>query len=358
MIHAFIFAELGASGGLPLWRSRQGAQPVILVLDVPLGICVSFPQGVRRVCCTSPIAFASPPGKTSGAKRKMQAPAFDMEALQQMLRQQTETLQASQKQSMDRLESRSIKRMEGLERSILERFKLVDDRLAQQDAKIDNLAKENASLVDRIGMLEKRESSTAVPSRSEPEKNLNTVVLGGWPKDTKREVIVVEAKTVVDRLGLGGRLEQAFWSPGVRSSVALATFSLQQGETADDLRSRMVHVVTAIGWAKLSGPSLPPGKTYWCTISKPREERLRSSHASKVRLLHSLDQDILLAETEYASGTAWYKDTLIASAVRQMPAAAVAGRTPGSWLAASVLANLAAVDEQKVRAAWEACFGN
>ena len=128
------------------------------------------------------------PSETGGSKRKMQPPAFDVEALQHLLRQQTEGLQASQQQSIDGLESRSIKRLEGLERSILERFKLVDDRLLQQDAKIDNLAKENASLVDRVGVLEKRESSTALPSRSEPEKNLNTVVLGGWPRDTKREV--------------------------------------------------------------------------------------------------------------------------------------------------------------------------
>ena len=183
-------------------------------------------------------------------------------------------------------------------------------------------------------------------------------MLGGWAKDTRREVIVKEAAQLVEVLGLQSRLEEPFWSPGVRSSVALTSFRLQPGEKADQLRARMVHIVMNISGAKRTVPSTP-SKMHWSTISKPREERLRSAHASKVRrLLHVLGIGVAEADTEYASGTVWWKDSCIASVTRRMPSGAAHGKVPGSWVALGVLANVLSKEVAEVEAAWEDCFTN
>ena len=301
---------------------------------------------------------ATGPGRP---KRKMQT-GVDVEALQRMFQQQTASLQLSQKQQLqsaiEGMESRSIKRLDGLERALLERMQKQEDRMNEQDVKIDRMSRDQAALLDRVAELEKR-GSTAGDSTATSEKKLNTVVLGGWPKDTKRDVIVKEAADLVHRLGLQDRLEESFWSPGVRSSVALSSFHLQPGETADQLRARMVHVVLAISGTKMQVASAAVGKTHWATISKPREERLRSSHASKVRrLLHVLGVGVTEADTEYASGTVWWKDACIASVTRRMPPDAVAGKVPGSWLALRALAGALSKEVAVVEAAWEECFAS
>ena len=280
----------------------------------------------------------------AGQKRKQQsspAPALDMAALRDMFQAQTLALQKSQdaqlKSAIEGLEARSQKRLDGLERSLLDKFRVLDDKLAKTDAAVEDLTKQNAALSDRISLLEKGGVSSAHTTAT--DKKLNTVVLGGWPRDTKREVIVADAKQIVERLGLQGRLEQPFWCPGVRGSVALSNFVQMPGEDADGLRARMIHVVTAISGAKLAvDPGQQTSKLYWCTLSKPRQERLRSSHASKVRrLMYALKLDMGKVETEYASGTVWLMDKCISSATRPS--------SPDGVL-------------DEVRSSWEACFSN
>ena len=116
----------------------------------------------------------------------------------------------------------------------------------------------------------------------------------------------------------------------------------------------MIHVVMTISGAKISVTNEQDSKLHWCTLSKPRQERLRSSHASKVRrLLYSLDQDMGCVETEYASGTVWLKDCCISSATRPAPARSMQGRS-----SVDEVARLASVDKETVKTAWEACFAN
>ena len=62
------------------------------------------------------------------------------------------------------------------------------------------------------------------------------------------------------------------------------------------------------------------------------------------------------ADTEYASGTVWWKDACIASVTRRMPPDAVPGKVPGSWLALRALAVMLSKDTAVVEAAWEECF--
>ena len=104
----------------------------------------------------------------------------------------------------------------------------VDERLAKAEDRMDLLHKENKILTERIAALEQRGPSTA--DTTVLDRKMNTVVLGGWPRDTKKEDIVEGARKIVERLGLQGRLEQPFWSPGSGAPLHLATSPCSGGK--------------------------------------------------------------------------------------------------------------------------------
>ena len=78
------------------------------------------------------------------------------------------------------------------------------------------------------------------------------------------------------------------------------------------------------------------GKYLWANLSKPKEERDRSSHASKLKRLimeisGGMDPGM---ELEYPAGSAWLPSGLFGSATRPMPSGTTTanGRSVGTWV--------------------------
>ena len=111
----------------------------------------------------------------------------------------------------------------------------------------------------------------------------------------------------------------------------------REGEQPVDTRGRMqkiVNTVKTINQAKIQEHNIEEGKTMWSSYSKSPQERQRAAHASKVRKLFHVLAPALVPqlETEYATGSVWLGNTMLASSTRPK------GKVTPSWVVISLVA--------------------
>ena len=150
------------------------------------------------------------------------------------------------------------------------------------------------------------------------ERRKHTLVVGGWPKDSRRKVILKDPSEALQALRLTDRIDQEPFTTGARRSVALMPMPRRPGESESDHRNRMFGIVqTFVGSEVLT----KEGKKLWCTFSKTPEQRLISSHAGLIKRViagfREIDEDLL--DFEYKTGTVWSEGGMIGSSCLPCP---------------------------------------
>ena len=200
----------------------------------------------------------------------------------------------------------------GLEAKCEDRFQLMDKR---QDS-MEERAKQVDARLDRLeGLLR---AGVGDADATLDSKRRYTLVIGGWNQDTQKRVILGEIEEAVKRLDIGALLDSAPFTTGARRSVALVYFDPRRGEADSERRSRMHEVLQAITRAKAVTSH---GKRMWVSFSKSKQERDISGHCGWVkRSLASFGQGVVdRLDVDYASGTSWYGDFMVASSSRNPP---------------------------------------
>ena len=193
-----------------------------------------------------------------------------------------------------------------------DRFSAIDKTLENHERKFETLTKSIQDLQRRQGDHDASSSTTAsATSRSEDRQ---TVVVGGWPRDTRRQQILSKLSSVISDLDLTNLLDRDAFVTGARRSFALIPFSQRRHESKEDCRERMHSVIGRIMRAKITLPS--QDRPIWAAVSKPPAERARAQHCSLVRNLVKFFSPTKVEdlECEYGRGIVWLGDHQLSDA--------------------------------------------
>ena len=169
-----------------------------------------------------------------------------------------------------------------LEKKQSERFDLMDKRMADHGSKLEQMDVSQQDLLHRVKALEQGgrfDNASGNDGRSLVSKYACTLVFGGWARDTRRQMLLSQLDAALAFLSLDELLDERPWTTGPRRSTAMVKFKFREGEGHQEMRQRMLKLVTTFAEVdyKVAGNRL------WCTFSKTPEERARAGHASLVK---------------------------------------------------------------------------
>ena len=218
-----------------------------------------------------------------------------------MAEQSARLLESQQRHLHQMLEKRDVE--------FQERFGAVDARMDRQDGQIvrrmvEDIAKGGSSRSD---------GGSTKMSMGGLDRHRHTLVWGGWPRESRRQLVLQDLAQLIDRLHVRDFLDAPPWTSGPRRSVALANFAQRPGETAHDTRQRMHKVVMAFA----GGNTNVGDRRIWCSFSRSPKERRRAGQASLVKKVVKEISEAHLdrLDVEYTSGTVWLEESRVASAV-------------------------------------------
>ena len=186
--------------------------------------------------------------------------------------------------------------------------------MADHGSKLEQMDVSQQDLLQRVKALEQGSASTTASGhdgRSLVSKYACTLVFGGWARDTRRQMLLSQLDAALAFLSLDALLDERPWTTGPRRSTAMVKFRFRDGEGHQEMRQRMLKLVTTFAEAdyKISGSRL------WCTFSKTPEERARAGHASLVKRVVQAVAPVCLdaLDLEHSSGSAWLGESKVAS---------------------------------------------
>ncbi|CAE7242656.1 unnamed protein product [Symbiodinium sp. CCMP2592] len=225
------------------------------------------------------------------------APGLTMDALRQLLAEQSHSLlQAQQMQmatSFQAFEERQSTRLDHIE-----------TKVTSQGSKMDEMESQLKELASRLSQVEAR---PAVATTTGPDRK-TTLVFGGWAEGTRRQILLQQLQQALQGLDLWGSLDSAPFCTGARRSVALCNFRRRAHEGSDEPRGRMMQIVQAINASQVTITGAP--KPLWASFSKTPEERGKAAVVSAVRkvLLRLHTPRMSDLDAEYNTGRCWVKD--------------------------------------------------
>ena len=134
-------------------------------------------------------------------------------------------------------------------------------------------------------------------------RNKNTLVIGGFPRDTRRKAIVDAVDKALRKLDLMQLTDLEPFTTRPRSSFALLRFERRKDEAEDQLRTRLHSVLNGIVRGKIMVPH--QDRPLWAGLSKTKPERERAQHCGAVReAIRYFNSGALdLADFDYNTGT-------------------------------------------------------
>ena len=211
------------------------------------------------------------PEPTSPAGKRHGGEEITMAALQRLMEAQTREIKEATagdiKRAVDRLEAATIKRIDSIRHDVQE----IKHHVSQQESRLDDVKRAQASLENRLDKLE-RSGGTVSTTLGEAMKKLS-VVVGGWPSDFRKEDLLGHVKHVMERLEIISLVDKDAFCPGIRRGFAIWDFLVRDGEGEVNVRERMSKVIRAINTADYQAPGMLPGKKVWAGVSRaPRNE--------------------------------------------------------------------------------------
>lgn len=211
------------------------------------------------------IRSSSDEGARSPKRAAAQSDApVTLQELRNSLAEQTKQLVEIQADSVN-------KAVQRLEKSFDERFELVDTKASRMEERVEALEKQIEEMLRQGAMTPKFQGLAGDDSA----RRARTLVYGGWPRETRKKVILEDLQGFVKTLGVQDLLDHEPFTTGARRSMALSGFQQRAGESFQDMRSRMHKIVLAFSGGGIQNKQ---GGRIWCSYSKSRAEREKGSH--------------------------------------------------------------------------------
>ena len=117
----------------------------------------------------------------------------------------------------------------------------------------------------------------------------------------------------------------------------------------------MITIAQAVREA--SADHMERGNNLWAALSKTKPERLRSSHAGKIKgmVLETSPSEKDNLDVEWNAGSVWLLGSLLGSALRTRPLGGkiIEGKTPQAWLDTTTAARVPVCSEAEIGERWE-----
>ena len=261
--------------------------------------------------------------KRSGHEEDVRSPkarrgdeTMTADLLRTLLSQSQEQMISAQKQLLDAA-------MGKLEERQATRFAAIETKADQQHEHIVKIEDAIKMLEARMGKVEEgsTQASSEQPSGTTDARRRLTLVIGGWPRDTKKAVILSDIHKAINALKLQNDLDEEPFCTGPRRSSALVPFKQRPGEDLSATRDRMHRFLNAFGKAK--PPIAGQSKGMWCGHSKTKQERDISGHCSLTRaIVYKINgARVPDLECDYILGKTWLGSSVLSAFGESVPTA-------------------------------------
>ncbi|CAE7811116.1 mcm9 [Symbiodinium sp. KB8] len=226
--------------------------------------------------------------------------------LRALLHEQSQQLQESQERQL-----RSAIR--DLQKSTGAQIEAIQTDIHRHNDYIDQLRDQGERVEARLQALEAGGSGLATmgaDKNNDTRKNL--MIFGGWGPDTHRDTLLTELRELLGKIGALQYFDDIF-TTGPRRGNALGLVTQRQEETEGDLKRKMIKIAQAVREANLRSEHMQSDKNLWASLSKSKLERMRSSHAGKLkRMLMEIDPALRdHMDVEWNAGSLWLRGVLL-----------------------------------------------
>ena len=197
----------------------------------------------------------------------------------------------------------------------------IQDKVDGFQGAMTDVRKQLGDLQAKVKDLETGAGSTAAPSSTEDEsrRNRQTLVFGGFARDTRRNEIVEKVGAALKLAKVANKVDGSPFTTRPRSSFALLRFELRDGEHPDKLKSRLHEVMDAVIRQKV--PIAGRDRPMWVGLSKTKHERIKAQHCGAVRAAIRYFDEFSFRHTDchYQTGTTWVGQSRVACATDPAP---------------------------------------
>ena len=234
----------------------------------------------------------------------------------------TATLRTEIGARMDRVETGVTAQLE----RTLERLQAITAQQQDQQQTVEAIQGDQQRMSARLQTLEAKvqnlqQSAAGSTADTDFGGRKPALIMGGWGDDTPAEETLRGVQQMIKDLRVDVDVDQAF-VPGVRRGYAILPYGPRDNETAQDLRERLSGALRRVRQANIAMGTNSEGKTryLWMQLSQSPERRRRVQLAGKCkRLCLSFGAALNQIETEWPTGTVWYKGTRVCSATTTKP---------------------------------------
>ena len=196
------------------------------------------------------------------------------------------------------------------------KFAKVQQTLESHDSRVEAVEKAIRDLQAR-GTGD--QASTTVGSEAsggrDETRDRRTIVVGGWPRDTKTPKILEAMDKLVRDLDLRPMVDRDAFVTGPRRSYCMISFQPRPQETKEDCKERMYRVINKIMAAKVKVPH--QARPLWASVAKSASERQRTGHCGLVRAIvrYFSAEKLEDLDCEYNKGSCWIYERKVSCAV-------------------------------------------
>ena len=253
-------------------------------------------------------------GQAASKRERSGVVTLDVAKIRELLREQS-------KEIMEHQAAQLAAAMQEMESKVDKKVSLVEQHIGELSGHHDELQTRVVQLEGALAELTKlvRDGRGAGLPKTDDERRKSTLVVGGWPRESRRQDILDELREGLKQLGLARDHDQAPFCTGPRRSIALLPMPLRPNETESDRRNRMFKFVTAFAETEVLTKA---GTRLWCNFSKSPEERAIAAHAALIkRVVASFDAEAARDQLdfEYKTGTVWGPHGMLCSVRLPVP---------------------------------------
>ena len=312
-------------------------------------------------------AGAKPAGKRKKdtAQRDEELP-LTLDTFKALLEQQTRDIRRSSAEEIQRaVEAATRASGEEIHRAIEKATAKTTAHIVKVEGAVNRHSDAIAQMRDDMENLEQRltkaeghlTSSMGSTQWTETDKKKHSLIFGGWPEDTPRDVLIPDLWELLHKVGLDDQMQDIF-TTGPRRGFAIGNVKVDTNVDAAGLKKKLIDMTITVRRAAVRSERMAPGKVLWSNLSKGKTERERGAHGSKLkRLILEISGEFNPGiEVEYPAGTAWIQAGMIGSATKAPPEGITTspGRSAGSWVHITRIAAAFNMKEEDVEAKWRA----
>ena len=185
--------------------------------------------------------------------------AVTVEMMQRLLADTQQAILANQREIMR-------EELRHLEARTEDKFDKVQQTMENHDSRLETMEK---AIHDLQARHHSDQASTTVGSEHsgrDETKDRKTIVVGGWPRDTKRSTILEAMGKIIRDLDVTKMLDKDAFVTGPRRSYCMIPFQQRARESREDCKDRMYGVINKIMARQDTGPSRKAAMGEHCQV--------------------------------------------------------------------------------------------